>query len=132
MIEVLIADENALIRKGLKEILSEDSSIVLVGESARTEDLKPQIMTNNCDVIIIGITTPGKSAIDDIIDIKRLKPDLKVIILTIDFEDEVARRMLQAGASGYLKKDNVPAELLTAVRKVYDGGIYTNTSEIVY
>ena len=128
MIRVLIADENALIRKGLREILTEDHDIELIGESSCVDDLFAQIRMNNCDIVISGITIPGKNDIDNIVDIKRIQPTLKIIILTIDPVEEIAKRALLAGASGYLKKDSIPVELIKAVRQVYNGGIYMNSS----
>ena len=126
MIKVLIADENAMIRKGLKEILSEDRDIDLVGESSSIEELISQINMQNCDIIILGISISGKSDIDNIADIKRLKSEVKIILLTINPQDEIAKRVIKAGAAGYLKKDSIPGELISAVREVYNGRVYMN------
>ena len=128
MIRILIADENALIRKGLSEILSEDRDIELIGEFSCVDDLFAQIKMNNCDIVIFGIKIPGKNDIDNIVDIKRIQPAIKIIILTIDPAEEIAKRALLAGASGYLKKDSIAVELIKAVRQVYNGGIYLNSS----
>jgi DNA-binding NarL/FixJ family response regulator len=126
MIKVLIADENTMILKGLKEILSEDRDIELVGESSSIQDLVSQINMQNCDVVILGISISGKSDIDNISDIKKLKSEVKIILLTINPQDEIAKRVIKAGAAGYLKKDSIPGELISAIREVYNGRVYMN------
>ncbi|MGA2668111.1 MAG: response regulator transcription factor [Ignavibacteria bacterium] len=126
MIKVLIADENEMILKGLKEILLEDRDIELVGESSSIQDLVSQINMHNFDIVILGISISGKSDIDNISDIKKLKSDVKIILLTINPQDEIAKRVIKAGAAGYLKKDSIPGELISAVREVYNGRVYMN------
>jgi len=124
MIKVLIADDHAVVRRGIKQILSEDSDIQVLGEASNSDEVLALLYEQNWDILILDITMPGKSGLDALIEINRRKPELPVLILTIHPEREIAVRAFRTGASGYLTKDSIPGELIKAVRKIHAGGKY--------
>lgn len=128
MIKVLIADDHSVVRRGIKQILSEESDIQVLGEATNSEEIFSQLYDHEWDLLILDLTMPGKSGLDSLIELKQRKPDLKVLVLSMHPEEEIAIRALKTGASGYLNKDSVPGELLRAVRKVSEGGKYISTS----
>jgi two-component system invasion response regulator UvrY len=128
MIKVFIADDHAVVRRGIKQILSEENDIKVIGEAANAEEIMSQLYEGEWDVLILDITMPGKNGLDAMIEIKQRKPDLKILILTMYPEEEIALRALKTGALGYLTKDSVPGELTKAVRKVFNGGRYISSA----
>lgn len=128
MIKVLIADDHSVVRRGIKQILSEESDIEVLGEASNSEEIFEHLYDHDWDLLILDLTMPGKSGLDSLIEIKQRKPGLKVLVLSMHPEEEIAIRALKTGASGYLNKDSVPGELLRAVRKVSEGGKYISTS----
>ncbi|MFI5211556.1 MAG: response regulator [Ignavibacteria bacterium] len=128
MIKVLIADDHAVVRRGIKQILSEESEIQVLGEASNSEEMFSLLYNDEWDLLILDITMPGKSGLDSLIEIKQRKPGLKVLVLSMHPEEEIAIRALKTGASGYLNKDSVPGELLRAVHKVSEGGKYISTT----
>jgi two-component system invasion response regulator UvrY len=128
MIKVLIADDHAVVRRGIRQILSEDSFIQVLGEAANSEEIMEQLYDQEWDVLILDLIMPGKNGLDSLIEIKQRKPDLKILVLSMHPEEEIAIRALKTGASGYLNKDSVPSELIRAVRKIYAGGRYISGS----
>ncbi len=128
MIKVMIADDHSVVRRGIKQILSEETDIQVLGEAENSEEIFAQLYTQDWDVLVLDITMPGKSGLDALIELKQRKPDLKVLILSMHPEEEIAIRALKTGASGYLNKDSVPGELSKAIRKVYSGGKYISSS----
>ncbi|MBZ0203015.1 MAG: response regulator transcription factor [Ignavibacteria bacterium] len=128
MIKVMIADDHSVVRRGIKQILSEETDIRVLGEAENSEEIFEQLYIQDWDVLILDITMPGKSGLDALIELKLRKPELKVLILSMHPEEEIAIRALKTGASGYLNKDSVPGELSKAIRKVYSGGKYISNS----
>ncbi len=128
MIKVLIADDHAVVRRGIRQILSEDSFIEVLGEASNSEEIMEQLYDQEWDVLILDLIMPGKNGLDSLIEIKQRKPDLKVLVLSMHPEEEIAIRALKTGASGYLNKDSVPSELIRAVRKIHAGGRYISGS----
>lgn len=128
MIKVFIADDHAVVRRGIKQILSEESDISVIGEASDSNEIMSQLYDHEWDVLVLDLTMPGKNGLDALIEIKQRKPNLKVLILTIYTEEEIAVRALKTGASGFLSKDSVPGELIKAIRKVYSGGRYISSS----
>ncbi|MBW1768139.1 MAG: response regulator transcription factor, partial [Deltaproteobacteria bacterium] len=124
MIQVLIADDHAIVRKGMKEIVSETEDIVITGEASDGHQALSKILNENYDVVILDISMPGRSGIDVLDQIKKGKPGLPVLMLSMYPEEQYAVRALKLGAAGYLTKKSVPDELIDAVRKVYHGGKY--------
>lgn len=128
MIKVLIADDHAVVRRGIRQILSEDSFIEVLGEAANSVEIMEQLYDQEWDILILDLIMPGKNGLDSLIEIKQRKPDLKVLVLSMHPEEEIAIRALKTGAAGYLNKDSVPSELIRAVRKIHAGGRYISGS----
>ena len=126
MIRVLIADDHAIVRGGLKEILVHHLEDVVCGEAENAQQVLAQVQRNSWDLLILDITMPGRSGIDVLGEVKQLQPKLPVLILSMHPEDQYAKRVLKAGAHGYLKKESAPEELIQAVRKVLAGGRYVS------
>jgi two-component system invasion response regulator UvrY len=124
MIRVLIADDHPLIRRGLRQILSETSDIVVAGEAEDCASALHRLSKKKYDVVILDISMPGRGGIDVLTRIKDKNPNLPVLILSIHPEEQYAIRAIRVGASGYLTKNCEPDELLRAVRKVASGGKY--------
>lgn len=127
MIKVLIADDHAVVRRGLKQILAETAGeIVVEGEATNGREVLQQVEARAWDVLVLDITMPGRSGLDILKDLRQLRPELPVLILSMHAEEQFATRMLKAGASGYLNKESAPEELVKAIRKVYGGGKYVS------
>jgi DNA-binding NarL/FixJ family response regulator len=124
MIKILIADDHAIVREGLKQILSTSREMGVTGECVDGRDVLEKIRAGEWDVILLDMSMPGLSGIDLIKRIKDEKPGLPVLVLSMHHEDQFALRALKAGASGYLTKESAPALLVSAVRKVAGGGKY--------
>lgn len=128
MIKILIADDHSVVRRGIKQILSDETDMEVLGEASNAEEVLNQLYDKEWDIVILDITMPGKSGLDCLIEIKQRKPEIKVLILSMHPEEEIAVTALKTGASGYLNKDSVPSELIKAIRKIYDGGRYISSS----
>jgi len=128
MINVLIADDHAVVRRGIMQIISEDPEINVLGEASNSDEIMKQLFDHDWNVIVLDITMPGKNGLDVLIEIKNKRPEIKVLILSMHPEEEIALRALKTGASGYLNKDSVPGELIKAIRRVYSGGKYISSS----
>lgn len=124
MIRVLIADDHPLIRKGLKQIISETQDITVDGEAETCAGVLHKLSRKKYDVVILDITMPGRGGIDVLKRIKTKNPKLPVLILSIHPEEQYAIRAMRVGASGYLTKNCEPRELLLAIRRVASGGLY--------
>ena len=123
---ILIADDHAVVRKGIIEILKAAPHIQVDGEVESGTELLKLLRSGEWDAVIMDLRMPGVSGLDLMKRVRRLKPDTPVLILTVEPEDIYARRLLQAGASGYLTKDTVATELITAVEKVCNGGRFVS------
>jgi len=125
---VLIADDHAVFRRGLKETLAEAFSRVTFGEAKTAQETLEQVRRQDWDVVILDISMPGKSGLDILDDLKRLRPKLPILLLSMHPEQQFARRALKSGAAGYLTKDSVPDELKVAVKKIAAGGRYVSAT----
>jgi DNA-binding NarL/FixJ family response regulator len=128
MIRVLIADDHCVVRQGLKQIISESPDMVVAGEAASGQDVLDIIHSKDCDVVILDISMPGRGGLETLRDIKREKPNVKVMILSIYPEEQYAIRSLRDGASAYLTKASTPDELLMAIQTVARGKRYITPS----
>src|SRR5580700_8388951 len=126
MIKVLLADDHAIVRGGLKEILQRHMESVECGEAENAEQVLAQVRERSWDLLILDITMPGRSGLDIITDLKLLRPQLPVLVLSMMPEDQFGKRVLRAGAFGYLKKESAPEELIEAIRKLLAGGRYVS------
>ena len=127
-IKILIADDHAIVREGLKQIVAEEKDILVAGEAENSEQLMELLKKEKWSLVVLDINMPGKSGLEALKDIKLLYPDLPVLILSMFSEDQYGIRAIKAGASGYLKKVSAPTELVTAIRKIVAGGKYINSS----
>ena len=128
MIKVLVVDDHAILRRGLIEILTREFKGAVCGEAGNAEQVLSQIEQNNWQLVILDLSMPGRSGIDVLADLKRMRPKLPVLVLSTYPEDRYGKRMIKAGASGYLCKDSVPEELIRAMRKVLAGGVYVSAA----
>ncbi len=124
MIKIIIADDHAVVRKGLKQIFDESMDIKVVDDANSGAELISKLMKNDYDVIILDISMPGKDGLDTLKEIKSIKPDTPVLIFTIYPEEQYAVRVLKAGASGYINKESEAEVLIEAIRKVASGRKY--------
>jgi len=124
VISVLVADDHAIVRKGLIELLSRHAGFDRFGEAATVRETFARVQADPWDVILLDLAFPDGSGIDALRDILALRPDARIIILTMHPEDQLALRMLNAGAAGYLTKESAPEELVKAIRQVLQGGKY--------
>lgn len=124
MIKVLIADDHAVVRRGIKQIISETSDMIISGEASNGLELLNKVKKGTYDVLVLDISMPGKGGLDVMRELKTLKPRLPVLVLSIHPEEQYAVRLLKAGASGYLSKDRAPDELVSALRKISQGKKY--------
>jgi DNA-binding NarL/FixJ family response regulator len=128
MIKILIADDHAIVRRGLKQILEDTPTIVVADEAGTGKEVLEKISEKEYDVVVLDISLPDKSGLDILKQLKSQKPKLPVLILSIYPEEQYAERVLKAGASGYLTKESAPEELITAIKKVSAGGKYITAS----
>ena len=128
MIKVFIVDDHEIIREGLKKILKEESDLVVVGEAQNGDEVLQNIKNIDCDIMLLDMNMPGRSGLDLLGDIKNLKPEMHILVLSIHPEDTFALRTLKSGASGYLCKDTALEELVVAIRKVHTKGRYLSTT----
>ena len=126
-IKILIADDHAIVREGLKQIVAEEQDMVVLSEAENVEKLMKLLEENSFNIIVLDINMPGKSGLDALKDIKQFYPDLPVLILSMYNEDLYGIRALKAGASGYLKKASAPDELVSAIRKIVAGKKYISS-----
>jgi two-component system invasion response regulator UvrY len=128
MIRILIADDHSVVREGLKQIVQEAGDMVVGGEAANGHEVLQLINKDDWDVVLLDINMPGKSGMDVLRQLKHEKPRLPVLMLTMYPEEQYAVRALKAGASGYLTKESIPDELISAIRKVASGRKYISAS----
>ena len=122
MIRVLIADDHAVVRKGLVKIVAEETNMVVVGEAVNGPEVLQSVHRQPPDVLVLDVNMPGRSGLEVLREVKQLHPRLPVLMLSVHPEDQLAVRALMAGASGYLNKDSAPDEMVEAIRKVFQGG----------
>jgi len=127
-INILIADDHAIVREGLKNIISGTSDIVVTDEASNGAEVLSKVLKNDYDMIVLDITMPGRDGMDVIKQVKSFKPDLGILIMSIHPEDQFALRALKDGASGYINKEKAPEEMISAIRKVASGGKYISSS----
>ena len=125
---ILITDDHAVVRQGLKQILAEEFKRAEFGEAGSAQEAIERVWKENWDVVVLDITMPGRSGLEVLKEIKKTKPKLPVLVLSMHPEDQFAVRLLKIGASGYMTKESAPNELVGAVKKVMAGGRYISGS----
>lgn len=126
MIRVLLADDHAMVRTGLKEILADTGDITVTGEAANGHEVVAAIRAQDYDVVVLDMSMPGRGGIELIKQVKSEKPRLRVLVLSMHSEQQYAVRALKAGASGYLTKDSAADQLVAAIRRIAGGGAYVS------
>jgi len=126
MIRVTLVDDHPIVRRGLKETLSAEADIVVVGEASRSEEVLSALGASACDVVLLDISLPGRGGLDVLKDIRRSFPDVRVLVVSTHDESQYAVRAMRAGAAGYLTKTSPPEELVRAVRQLMRTGRYIN------
>ena len=128
MMKILIADDHAIVREGIKQILAEIPDNVTTDEAINGQEVLQKVWNNNYDLILLDISMPGRNGLDILTQLKSEQPDLKILILSMHPEEQYAIRALKAGASGYLTKESTPLELTEAIKKVSIGKKYVSAS----
>ena len=122
----LIADDHPILRRGLADILSRAFEGAICDEAGNAQEVVSKVQSQDWDLVVLDVTMPGRSGLDVLRDLKGLRPELPVLVLSMHPEDQLGKRALKAGASGYMNKESAPEELIKAVRKVLAGGIYVS------
>jgi DNA-binding NarL/FixJ family response regulator len=128
VIKILIVDDHAVVRQGLRKILSEQPDMAVIDEAGSAEQLMEIVGTKKWDILIMDISMPGKSGLDVLKQLHQEQPRLPILFLSMLPEEQFAVRVLQAGASGYMTKETAPEELVKAVRKICAGGKYISSA----
>jgi len=128
MIRILVVDDHAIVREGLKQILGDVNDMSVSDEAAGGQEALTKIRGGEFDVVLLDISLPGRSGLEILKEIKAERPRLPVLILSMHAEEQYAVRTLRAGASGYLTKASAPDELIGAIRKVSSGRKYVSAS----
>jgi two-component system invasion response regulator UvrY len=128
VIKILIADDHAIVREGLKQILAETDDMVVAGEATNGREVLEQVRKEDWDMVLLDLAMPGKDGLETLKELKLEKPKLPVLVLSIYPEEQYAVRLLKAGAAGYLTKESAPEELIAAIRKVSQKGKYISSS----
>lgn len=133
MMRILIADDHAIVRKGLKQLLIEEYPAAQVGEAGDADEVAKKAMFQEWDVVICDLNMPGRSGLDALKQIKQVVPQLPVLIMSMYPEEQFAIRVLKAGAAGYLNKASIHDELTKAIEAVLRGKrfITPNVAEIL-
>jgi two-component system, NarL family, invasion response regulator UvrY len=126
MIRILIGDDHAVVRQGIKSILSEESDDMTFGEAGNAHEIRERLKGQAWDLVILDINLPDRSGLDVLKELKAAYPKIPVFVLSIHAEEEYAVRMFKAGASGYMTKESMPDELVSAVKRILKGGTYVS------
>jgi DNA-binding NarL/FixJ family response regulator len=128
MIRIAVADDHAVVRKGLRQIISEEHDLELAGEAGSGDELLTLLRSRPFDLVVLDLSLGSRSGIDMLKQIKSEFPRLQVLILSMHAEDVFAARALRAGAAGYMQKESSPEELVAAMRRIAGGGIYLSSA----
>lgn len=126
MIRVLVADDHAIVRRGLRDLLGETADIVVAAEAGTASEALDFARRQPLDVVVLDLSLPGRGGLELLAELKAEHPELPVLILTMHPEDQYAVRAIKAGAAGYLTKESAPDVLVEAVRRVAGGGRYVS------
>lgn len=120
-IKVVLADDHTIVRRGLRQLLDIDPQIQVVFEAENGNEVLEYIRTSPVDVVILDITMPGRNGLETLKELKRLAPQIAVVVLSMHPLEQYAVRVLKAGAAGYITKESAPEELVDAIRRAYRG-----------
>ncbi len=125
---ILIADDHAVVRHGLKQILADQFKRAEFGEARNGQEVLNKVWKEKWDVVILDITMPGRGGLEILKEVKKARPKIPVLVLSMHPEDQFAVRVLKAGASGYMTKESAPEQLVEAIRKIVAGGRHISPS----
>jgi DNA-binding NarL/FixJ family response regulator len=123
-IRVVIADDHALMREGLRRILATDPAFTIVGEAKDGHEALAAVRAGGFDVLLLDLSMPGRGGIELVRQVKTERPQLQVLVLSMHDEQQFAERAIRAGASGYLTKDTAATQLVAALHKIAGGGLF--------
>ncbi|WP_048439365.1 response regulator transcription factor [Caenimonas sp. SL110] len=129
MTRIVIADDHAIVREGLKRIVSEATDLEVVDEAADGNRVMEVVREHEFDVLVLDLSMPGRSGMELIKLVKATRPKLRILVLSMHQELQYAVRAIKSGASGYLTKESAPAQLVDAIRKIAGGGAFV-TAEV--
>lgn len=124
MTKIVIADDHSILRAGIKKVLEKEIDLQVIGEAENAHEVLELINKSECDLLILDINMPGSSGLGILRDVRKMKPRIKILVLTIYPEDSFAMSAFKLGASGYLTKESTPELLVKAIQKIRDGGKY--------
>ncbi|MGX5663840.1 MAG: DNA-binding response regulator [Acidovorax sp.] len=124
MIQVVLCDDHAVLRRGIRDTLTESPDIHVTGEAGSYPELREVLRTAACDVLLLDLNLPGRSGLEVMASLKETHPDIKVLIVSMYPEDQYALRCLKAGAHGYANKAGDPVQLIAAVQTIVQGRKY--------
>jgi DNA-binding NarL/FixJ family response regulator len=127
-VRILIADDHAVVRRGVRDLLGEEFSAAVFGDAKTAQEALDQTWKQPWDLILLDISMPGRSGLDVLRDLKAAQPRTPILVQSMHAEGQFAIRVLKAGAAGYITKDSLPEELIRAVKKVLGGGRYVSVS----
>lgn len=125
---ILIADDHAIYREGLKQVIGMTVDMTVVDEAVNSQELLHKVQNNDYDMVILDISMPGRNGLDALVEIKNMKPKLSVLVLSMHPEEQYALRAYKSGASGYLTKGSPSHELLDALQKISLGKKYVSSA----
>jgi DNA-binding NarL/FixJ family response regulator len=124
LLRFIVADDHAVVRQGIRQILNEGIENVTITEARNADEVMQWIRQGSWDLLILDISMPGRSGLDVLQEIRGCTLPPRILVLSMYSEDQMAQRVLKAGVDGYLTKDSAPEELITAVRRILSGGKY--------
>jgi DNA-binding NarL/FixJ family response regulator len=123
---VLIADDHTIVRNGIRLILESGLENVVCGEASNAQQVLASVRDHQWDLLLLDITMPGRSGLDILAEVRKTRPRLPVLVLSMHAEDQYGSRVLKAGASGYMTKESAPDELIQAIQRILSGGRYVS------
>lgn len=126
IMRILLADDHTVVRCGLKQILAEELKTAVFGEARNAQEVLDLVRKEQWDIVILDITMPGRSGLEVMRELRKLRPRLPVLVLSIHPESQFAVRVLKLGAAGYMTKESAAEELVGAIKKVLAGGRYVS------
>jgi len=124
MAKILIADDHSIIRAGIKKILEKEIDLQVIGEAGNAYDVLEFVNKNDLDLLLLDINMPGANGLGLLREVRKLKPQIKILVLSIYPEESFALSAFELGASGYLTKESTPELLIKAIQKIINGGKY--------
>ena len=121
---VFIADDHAIVREGLRRVLAGAEGFEVTGEAGDGHGALAAVRAGGFDVLLLDLSMPGRGGVELVRQAKSERPELRVLVLSMHDEQQYAVRAIRAGASGYLAKDTAPAQLVSAIRRIADGGLF--------